>query len=1232
MNKTKTYCYQLSAIVILIITFSSCNNSENIPFPDSELGYSQPVTVPLVFSDAKPLKWDTVKKGGITPVMQKLDIDALPAIPYDSTGFKSFSKSPQEVKFDFNSLPGADFNIDKLPSKPLELKTSVLDPPTLIKVLPPAPQKGKPLSIYDFGQAQGFPGKFIGAIYKDHTGLLWIGGREGLFSYDGEHLQTFITGSASFSAISGIVEDKAGGIWFLQAGSTTIGVIDRHKGTISYSTEVKGVRNNISKMTLDEKGNIWLYNANDKSVSVIDPIARTYKDLNNKTGLSDSTAFQVLEDNKKNIWITTATGGADIIDASSGKIRYLRKANGLSNDSLSAITIDKSGLIWLATADGLNAIDIKNGNIKYYTQSQGFNQGFTFGLFFDDKGQLWRNTNNGIELADIENKKTRYIRKSDGLTAGLVLAYALDKNNRIWLASIDPGTTGNAQGLNIVDQLGATVHPLGTTQIISLMEDAVGNLWVATQKGIYIVNPERNAMRLLDKSNGLSDNFVQSFWKKNGAIMVATDGGFNIIDPVRKTILKAGKKEGLVSDTIYVAFSDNSGNIWLTGPSNGIDMVDSAKKVTLHTDVSGGLNDNNIGDVKQDKDGLIWLATNSNGIDVIDTKAGTVKYLNNQPGLKDVCNRMMLEDKYGRIWIGTDKGIYVADTKNNTLTNITTKQGLSNNTVLSLLEYNGSVVAGTNSKINIITAPTPGDSAGQWKISLLDKSQNLVKETNSWSTDCINDKGEYLWGDNGITIIHNIKPSDDSVATYITGMNIMTQPQYFINKNSVGQKDTIWTADTFYIGKLPESLNHSKQYMWDSVSGPYNLPVDLTIPHNKNYLQFQFTQANLGRQDTTFYAYVLDGIDKNWSAVTTNPYTENYLNLPPGKYTFKVSSKGIDGKWGKPVEFKFTIMPPWYQTWWAYTIFALLGIGLLRAYIVYRSRKLQKENRILEEKVTHRTAQLKQTIDDLKSTQSQLIQSEKMASLGELTAGIAHEIQNPLNFVNNFSEVNIELTDELKEELNKTSIPDLEKLAIEKIADDIRSNQEKITFHGKRADTIVKGMLQHSRSSNGQKEPTDINALADEYLRLAYHGLRAKDKSFNATMKTDFDETIGKINVVSQDIGRVILNLITNAFYAVTEKKKQHPDNYEPTVTVKTSKIPVSEGGGVLIIVKDNGNGIPQKVMDKIFQPFFTTKPAGQGTGLGLSLSYDVIKAHGGDLKVETIEGEGATFTISLPV
>ncbi len=283
----------------------------------------------------------------------------------------------------------------------------------------------------------------------------------------------------------------------------------------------------------------------------------------------------------------------------------------------------------------------------------------------------------------------------------------------------------------------------------------------------------------------------------------------------------------------------------------------------------------------------------------------------------------------------------------------------------------------------------------------------------------------------------------------------------------------------------------------------------------------------------------------------------------------------------------------------------------------------KQKNAELEKLVEERTKDLKKSLSDLKETQAQLIQSEKMASLGELTAGIAHEIQNPLNFVNNFSEVNKELVDELQQELKAGKIDD----AIE-ISNDIKANEEKINHHGKRADAIVKGMLQHSRSSSGSKEPTDINALADEYLRLAYHGLRAKDKTFNATMKTDFDKSIGNVNIIPQDIGRVILNLITNAFYVVNEKKQQMKDGYEPTVTISSKKV----GDKIEVSVTDNGNGIPQNIVDKIFQPFFTTKPTGQGTGLGLSLSYDIIKAHGGELKVETKENEGTTFIIQLPI
>jgi signal transduction histidine kinase len=260
---------------------------------------------------------------------------------------------------------------------------------------------------------------------------------------------------------------------------------------------------------------------------------------------------------------------------------------------------------------------------------------------------------------------------------------------------------------------------------------------------------------------------------------------------------------------------------------------------------------------------------------------------------------------------------------------------------------------------------------------------------------------------------------------------------------------------------------------------------------------------------------------------------------------------------------------------------------------------------------------------DLKAAQSQLIQSEKMASLGELTAGIAHEIQNPLNFVNNFSEVNQELIRELRIEAENGNLEE-----VKAIVKDIEFNSEKINHHGRRADGIVKGMLQHSNSSSGQKESTDINALCEEYLRLSYHGLRAKDKSFNATTKTEFDMSIGKINVMPQDIGRVVLNLINNAFYTVNEKKKQLGDGYEPTVSVGTRK----DNEKIEISVKDNGNGIPRKILDKIFQPFFTTKPTGQGTGLGLSLSYDIVKAHGGELKVETKEGEGSEFIINLTI
>ncbi len=294
------------------------------------------------------------------------------------------------------------------------------------------------------------------------------------------------------------------------------------------------------------------------------------------------------------------------------------------------------------------------------------------------------------------------------------------------------------------------------------------------------------------------------------------------------------------------------------------------------------------------------------------------------------------------------------------------------------------------------------------------------------------------------------------------------------------------------------------------------------------------------------------------------------------------------------------------------TLVVLALILITAGLLLHNNRQKQKANQKIEKAYL-----------ELRSAQAQLVQSEKMASLGELTAGIAHEIQNPLNFVNNFSEVNNELIGELETEISKGNINE-----VKVIAKIIKENEEKIHHHGKRADAIVKSMLQHSRISAGQKELTDINALCEEYLRLAYHGIRAKDKFFNAKTETDFDPSLPKADIVSQDMGRVILNLVTNAFHAVGDKAKENIPGYEPTVAVSTKEL----DGKIQIKVKDNGSGIPEKIKDKIFHPFFSTKPTGQGTGLGLSVSYDIVKAHGGSIEVMSELGKGSEFVIVLPV
>jgi signal transduction histidine kinase len=590
----------------------------------------------------------------------------------------------------------------------------------------------------------------------------------------------------------------------------------------------------------------------------------------------------------------------------------------------------------------------------------------------------------------------------------------------------------------------------------------------------------------------------------------------------------------------------------------------------------------NINDIEV-TDKFVWVAAAGSGLNRIDPTTNSVKHYAYDPqDNNSISHNNILDiqqDSKGMIWLATSEGINKFDPSMETFTRYSETDGLPTNLTVGIVEgddgemwiasQNGLSQMVTNKNLNKVTFINYNSSDGLG-------TDVFLQLASTRATD-----GRFYFGsEQGLTTFSSITSNRTPPAIIISNL-------FISNKSVLDMKED---------SPLAESLLDAKS---------------ISLDFNQNNLSFEFAALHYANPQKNQYAHRLKGYDKDW--IYDNRNFAGYTNLDPGKYEFVVRAANAYGIWnedGKAIE--IIILPPWWRTWWAYASYVVIfaGFAFTTDRTVRRSIKMRERERSRERELKQ-AKEIEKAYTELKATQSQLIQSEKMASLGELTAGIAHEIQNPLNFVNNFSKGNLE--------------------EVKNIANNIDENERKINFHGKRADGIVKGMLQHSRSSSGQKDPTDINALCDEYLRLSYHGLRAKDKSFNASFKTNFDPSIAKVNIIPQDIGRVILNLLTNAFYAVNEKKRKLGSTvpYEPTVTVTTKSV----GGKIVIQVEDNGNGIPQSITQKIFQPFFTTKPTGQGTGLGLSMSYDIVtKGHSGNLTVESQEGEGSTFILVLPV
>ncbi len=1075
-------------------------------------------------------------------------------------------------------------------------------------------------------------------------------------------------------------QDPDGYMWF---GSNGVHRFDGYSYTSYYNDPQDSTTlayNRIQAIYADRKGIVWV-GTNGGGLDRLDPKTGIFTHFRNEPddprSLSNDFVSIILEDSVGKIWVGTEGGGLNRLDPETGIFTHFRHdtndPTSLSNDEVRALYEDREGTLWIGTGfprthdeiskgGGLNRYNPSENNFTRYVHDPNDptslldNRIWT--IYEDSKGTFWIGTA-GDGLHSMDRKKGSFKRHLYNATDPNALSRPPIRNAQTWVEDIiifvNEDTNGNLWigtffgGINRYDPkrgqmthyaslMGNSTDKNKITQLTWGAASRDGVLWVAGAEGLFRIDPEHQIIPHYDIGTPVTSIFQEG----NGKLWLGTLDGLVVVDSSGNTkkwyTRDLSDTTSLSNNMIFSIVQDSDYNLWI-GTDIGLNRFDPKSQkfkryfprptnnITIYEPR------NRIYSINENKDGSFWLGTSST-LSLMNRKRGSYTHYGLTQSEPDSLyyDTFIKEDKAGYLWIGSSVGLKRFE--KTTRTFISYLSGLD---IPSIFESTDAVLwVGTNRGLYYFDPPK--DSFEPFTDQGAGLTGNIsvfhIQEDDQQSLWVNTSMGLFRLGKNRKDVRfygkeHGLIPS--LVGRQYGSFKGLDGELYFADRLGNGyyafypqQLKGNGTAPQlliteFRVGDLP---------VIPGKGSPLNLPVsetdEIKLTYNQNVFSFDFVGIHYSNPEGNQNLFMLENLDNDWRKAGEER-TAQYYNIPPGNYIFRVKAASANGVWAEK-SIVVIIAPPWWRTWWAYFLYGILLVSAIYATHKFQKAKvLRKERERTKDRELSQAKEIEKAYTYLKATQAQLIQSEKMASLGELTAGIAHEIQNPLNFVNNFSDVSNELIDEMNVEMEKG---DLEEAKV--LAADIKQNLEKINHHGKRADAIVKGMLQHSRTSSGVKEPTDINALADEYLRLAYHGLRAKDKGFNATMKTEFDTTIGVINVVPQDIGRVILNLITNAFYAVNERSSfansSEDKKYEPTVWVSTKK----DKDQITISVRDNGNGIPEKVINKIFLPFFTTKPTGQGTGLGLSMSYDIVKAHGGELKVETKEGEGSKFIIQL--
>ncbi|WP_194973318.1 sensor histidine kinase [Aquiflexum lacus] len=1056
-------------------------------------------------------------------------------------------------------------------------------------------------------------------IYQDKDRILWITSRKGIYKYDVEknklrEIVSYETGNEDIATFkNSIVEDFDGNIWVL---NNYRGVLKFDGNSDQYSEVfIPGNRkmntgywtNRFTELTIDRSGIFW-FGSRGEGLFKYDPVNQPFKyfshDPQNPASLSSGGTYGLFASKitPGKIFVGTRGNGINVFSESNENIQKVNfsSSNDMFGGSARAIHEQADGTLWIGTwGDGLIKMDQNYQELKRFKRTAGNNASSLPNdqvrvIREDKKGNLWVGTNGGLAIFNPATETFEEIVSQYSQTYSQEI---LDQI-RTWLetdreiASIE--RVGQSEELT----QGFEIRERGTYYVVTVGEGDPASMadygWLQNASGETIIGME---------------TMEDSFW---------AGGGLKNRLQIAQIELNPGSYS-----LRYSSDDSHHYDSWNVPepeflPLYGIAIFkqeDQIESQSLVVDVNEQkaeiiIQDANISDIEIGEK-YIWISSINAGVTRIDPETNAVKFYTSDPmDPSALSDRQVFDvlEKDGLLWMATYGGINILDIATDEVSYYTEQDGLPTNFIETVLpgengemwfsSQNGLIQMMQNEALDKVTFINYNEKDGIGGESFLSLAAVKTPAGNF-----------FFGGDHGLTTFSSVASNKIAPSIIISNLLLSNRSVYDMGEESPLEVDLLSTDE-------------------------------ITLRHDQNDLSFEFAALHYANPSKNQYAHMLEGLDQDW--IYDNRNFASYTNLASGTYTFKVIASNAYGVWndvGKSLT--ITLLPPWWKTWWAYTLYglSLIFVGIV-AYSGLKRRIRMKERAQNLEREVAQSKEIEKAYTKLKETQSQLIQSEKMASLGELTAGIAHEIQNPLNFVNNFSEVSEELVDEMNEELENGDIEEAKA-----IGKDLKENLNKIKHHGKRAEGIVKGMLEHSRNTASDKIPTNINALADEFLRLSYHGLRAKDKSFSADFETDLDPNLPLLNVVAQDIGRVILNLINNAFYAVGQRAKSFVESgnsestYYPKVKVQTRMVDLAgNAGGVEICIKDNGGGIPKAIRDKIFQPFFTTKPTGSGTGLGLSLSYDIVKAHGGDLRVKSLsageagtEGEGTEMIIFLP-